>query len=235
MVSYYPLNGNSNAVVGTSFSGASAGSFVANHHGVSDFAQYFAGAELISAAGGGGLDGLGAGTFALWVQWTGMQVIGFIQLWGAAISRQSDGVFSNDILGLNGPDPASATLAYYHSNSCPNLAGVTPVGLSTWHFVAVIWNGSVDSLYMDGNLEASGSCGGLDSNGAIPLTVGGWTGTGGDSMIGSISDLVVWNQVLTETQLVNLESHLSISAFCGRASHHAPYTTQAHTPDRTHA
>ena len=172
----------------------------------------------MSVAGGGGLSGLSSGTWAIWVQWTGVQPIACCGLWGSVFARSSSGSWLNDVLGLDGANPATSQIVYYHSDMS-GLAGNTfssnfIPGVNTWHFIAATWSNDDVSLYVDGLLTVSGFSEALRSDSIVPLVAGGWPG-GGGYMKGTISDFAVWNSSLTQAQLQTLQASLSQSAYCG--------------------
>ena len=56
--------------------------------------------SYVNVAGGAGLAGLQQGTIAMWVNWSGMQGVGWQNRYGAVIARQSNGKYSNNVLGI---------------------------------------------------------------------------------------------------------------------------------------
>ena len=89
--------------------------------------------QYVSVEEGGGLDALETGTIAFWVRWDGIQNQGFGSIFGPVLSRQSNGLWSNHIIGLNDADPEFATVVWR-----PYAAGVAAISLG-WPFLVTCW------------------------------------------------------------------------------------------------
>src|SRR5260370_15396532 len=117
-----------------------------------------------------------------------MQGLGWQNRYGAVTARQSNGVYSNNVIGLNNADPNLATLTWQpYDAGGPVAVGATPVGDNVWHFVAVTFDGTTgeQDLYLDGNLDGvgfytntTGPPYSMNPDTTKPLTIGAWNGDG---------------------------------------------------------
>ncbi|MCG8374757.1 MAG: right-handed parallel beta-helix repeat-containing protein, partial [Balneolales bacterium] len=83
----------------------------------------------------------------------------------------------------------------YHSSTGNTLFGDVSITDGNWHHIAVVFDGSNKSIFIDGKLDASTSISGnLDTN-SEAITVGGWTG--------SIDELRFWDTASDSTQIRN--------------------------------
>lgn len=206
LVSYWPLDGNAAAVRGAS--GTVVGATAApDAKGQAGAALSFSDAahSLVRVNGGGGLDGASEGTVSLWVKWTGTQDADCCGTYGAVLSRQGDGLFSDNILALDAPDPESARIVWRQSGPPAPilLTGTSPVG-SQWHHVAVTFSPEVSVLYVDGVPESVGQGDPLHRNSDVPLSLGAWTDDGSSYASASLDDVAVWNAALGADQVALL-------------------------------
>ncbi|HLJ94305.1 MAG TPA: LamG domain-containing protein [Gemmataceae bacterium] len=166
--------------------------------------------SYVSVQGGGGLPGLPRGTIALWVNWSGLQGQAYTasKTYGPVLARQSNGKYSNNILGISDFDPNVGTLTWAPYNAgAPALVGGTPVGDNVWHFVAVTFDGTTgnQNLYLDGSLDGSPSAVTLNPDTSAPLTIGAWIGDGAGYSNSTIHDLYIFDTVLTQDQINTLK------------------------------
>jgi hypothetical protein len=167
--------------------------------------------SYVSVAGGAGLAGLQRGTIALWVNWSGIQGKAYTasKSYGTVLARQSNGRYSNNILGISDPDPNVGTLTWApYSAGGPVSVGGTPVGDNVWHFVAVTFDGATNdqNLYLDGNLDGSPLPVTMNPDTNAPLTIGAWNGDGAGYSNSTIHDLFIFDTVLTKEQLNTLKT-----------------------------
>ena len=205
LVGYWRLDGDANAVTGvngTLTNGPVAG---ADRNGAAGGALSFNGAlsQFASIAGGGGLNAATQGTISMWVQWNGTQDGACCSTFGNVLARQSNGIFSNNIIGLSTSNPATANVTFQgYSAGAPILNAGGPVG-NGYHHVAVSFAPGDQKLYLDGNLVATAAApnASLNNNAGIPLTIGAWSGDGGGFSTSNIDDLAIFNTVLTATDI----------------------------------
>ncbi|HLJ93052.1 MAG TPA: LamG domain-containing protein [Gemmataceae bacterium] len=224
LIAWYPLHGDATAIVGVDgdlINGPTpamddqgnpngALNFQTDPNNVSGYSKSNTG-SYVSVQGGAGLPGLKRGTIALWVNWSGIQGTAYAgsRSYGIVLARQSNGKYSNNILGISDPDPNVGTLTWApYSAGGPVAVGATPVGDNVWHFVAVTFDGTTSdqNLYLDGSLDGSPSAVTLNPDTSAPLTIGAWIGDGAGYSNSTIHDLFIFDTVLTQDQLNTLKT-----------------------------
>ncbi len=211
LIGHWTLDGNAVATVGTNGTLMNGATGTADRFGQANGAIIFDGLnDFVSIPGGGGLDNLQTGTIAMWVRWDGASQdqgnATYSQNFGAILARQKNGLWSNDLIFLDGSDPATAKIEFrpYLLSGSAVISATAP-GNGAWRYLAItITNGS-QKLYIDGVLSATGSATGtISSDINIPLTVGAWTGDGSSYFRGAIDDLKIYNTVLSASEVASL-------------------------------
>ncbi len=175
-------------------------------------------AEHVRVEGGGGLNDLQTGTIAFWVKWSGLQSSGFGGATGVVFSRQGNNVFNNQLILLDGQDPAAAVVQWVpygpFTIETP-LVGTTVVGDDTWRHVAVTYaSGGDHKLYVDGSLDASAPyTGTIVDDPSVPLAIGAWIDHGGTYSTSMIDDVKVFDTILSEAEIGDLVSSGPPAAF----------------------
>lgn len=206
LLAYWPFDGNAAAARGSdgTMHGASP---TTDRNGGLGGALTFDGAaqQWVQVDGGGGLDGAAAGTISLWVRWIGPQQADCCETFGAVLARQGNGLFSDNIVALDNPDPEAARVVWRQSGgpAPPLVVGGGVVG-SRWHHVAVTFSAVSSALYLDGVLEGSAPGDPLHANGGVPLSLGAWIGDGTGYASASLDDVAVWDQPLAPDQVAEL-------------------------------
>jgi hypothetical protein len=209
LIESLPLDGTTNATVGTSGTTPNGAAYTTDHSGNANGAFEFTpggttSSTYVSVAGGGGLAGLTTGTIAFWAEWTGTQetaCCGGIS--GVMVGRQDDNVYSNDIIGLNNSNPALGSVRVQLNDAGTNtVSGATPVGNGVWHFITLTFTSGSEDLYIDGHLDGTGTSN-VTVNGdtTTPLALGAWLGGGNSFASGAMSDFQVYDTVLTQAQI----------------------------------
>lgn len=207
LVSYWPFNGNATALRGTSGSLVGAIATVADRNGSDAGALAFNGtlSQYVSVPGGGGLNAAKEGTISLWVKWTGTQDGDCCGSFGAVLSRQSNGQFSDDILALNNANPASARIVWRQSGGpAPVLITGSSIVGTNWHHIAITFSSAGSTLYMDGLAEGSAPGSPMNNNANTILSIGAWAGDGGGFSTSAIDDVAIWDKPLSAAQIVEL-------------------------------
>jgi len=204
LVSYWPLDGNANALVGTS--GTLVGGPVAapDRNSVAGGALAFDGtlSQRVQIAGGGGLNNAQRGTISMWVKWAGTQDGDCCGTFGAVLSRQQDGAFSDNIISLSTADPNTAVVRWRQTSAgTVNITGTGIVGNDVWRHIIVTFTETNSELFVDGFSEGIGSGGVLHNNAATALAIGAWAAGGGGFATAAIDDVAIWNRVLTSTEV----------------------------------
>jgi hypothetical protein len=226
LIAWYPLHGDATAKVGC-FDGElinnptpapdqngncnGALNFQASPCNVPDAYNRNNTGSYVSVPLGAGLPGLQQGTIALWVNWSGMQGTGWQGInFGSVTARQGDGAFSNNVIGISASDPNLGTLTWRpYGAGGPVAVGATPVGDNVWHFVAATWDGTSGEhdLYLDGNLDGSGTAfGSLNTNASSAFTIGAWIDDGSTYSNSTIHDVYIFDIVLTPCQIQALQA-----------------------------
>jgi hypothetical protein len=206
LIGYWPFDGNANAVIGVNGIMVSNPVPTMDRNMVAGGALAFDGTlqQRVEVPGGGGLNGLLRGTIAMWVKWSGPQDTGAANSAGAVLGRQQDGSFSDDIICLSNPDPTIAALQWRQNSATVSAAGLNGVGNNAWRHVAVTFTETNSQIFLDGNLEATGTGGLLHNNPATVLAIGAWIGGGGAFATAAIDDVAIWNRVLGAGELQTL-------------------------------
>ncbi|HRH36171.1 MAG TPA: hypothetical protein PKY12_13990, partial [Catalimonadaceae bacterium] len=156
--------------------------------------------DLVSIPNGGGLNNLQSGTIEMWVKWNGTQNGLTNGVTGLITSRQSDGEFSNQILGLDGTNPATAKIIWkaYGCCSSPNVTSTVSPGTG-WNHVTMTYSSGDQKMYLNGILVGTGTgTGSMGNNASKPLILGNWLG---NSLNGNLDEIRIWNMVLTQSQI----------------------------------
>ena len=206
LVGYWRFDGDASAVIGTSGIMVSNPVPAMDRNGTPNGALSFDGnlQQRVEIPGGGGLNAAGHGTISMWVNWTGLQDAGFGGSFGAVLSRQRDGGFSDDIINLNNADPNNAAVQWRQAGAGVTLAGGTFVGSDTWKYIVIAFTETNSQLFIDGVAEASGGGGILHDNTATSLAIGAWTGGGGSYATATIDDVAIWSRVLSSDEIESL-------------------------------
>ncbi len=204
LLSYWPFNGDAAATRGSEGSFVGAVVAAADRLGVAGGALAFSGGSHVSVAGGGGLNGAASGTISLWAKWNAVtQDADCCGGYGAILSRQGNGLFSNNILSLSTSNPGTAKLVWRQNGTNALIAGTTTVGTG-WRHIAVTFTPSGSTLYVGGVAQGSAVGGVLDDGAGVPLSIGAWSGDGAGFMSGALDDVAVWDQALSAGQIAEL-------------------------------
>ena len=206
LVSYWPFDGNADAVRGTGGTPVGGPTPTTDRNGVAGGALAFVGTsqQYVQMDGGGGLDGASQGTISLWVKWTGTQDADCCGSFGAVMARQSNGQFSDDIIALSSANLASAKVVWRQSAGPAVITGKTSVTNGVWRHVAVTFSSKGSQLFLDGNLQGTGTGAPNNSNPGVPLSIGAWIGDGGGFSTTSIDDVAIWDRPLSTEQIRQL-------------------------------
>ena len=160
--------------------------------------------QYVEVAGGGGLDDVQEGTIAFYAKWSGEQDNACCGgTFGNVLSRQSNGQFSNQVVGLNLSDPGSAVIAWQpYDAGPPALTGMTPVGDDVWHHIAITFQPGRHVLYLDGEVDGeSQTTGTIRTDPSVPLAIGAWIGDGAGYATATIDDVMVFAGILTQDEV----------------------------------
>lgn len=223
LVSYWPLDGNATATMGTDGTLLNGPTPTTDRHGTPGGALAFDGTlqQYVEVAGGGGLDGAYVGTISMWVSWTGIQDADCCGgTYGSVLARQKDAVFSNNVISLSADDPGMAAVTWRSSGAgTPAITGTTLVGDGTWRHVAVTFQPDIVGqceLFVDGVSQGTGPADALSISPEIPLAIGAWLPAGAGFSTSSIDDVAIFDDMLSAGQIADLaaadETPLSVGA-----------------------
>ncbi len=206
LVSYWPFNGNATATRGTNGTFVGAVTATADRNATASSALAFNGAgSYVNVTGGGGLNGAAAGTVAMWAKWNAVtQDADCCGSFGAVLARQSNGVFSENVLALNSSNPVTAKLVWKQNGATTVLITSTEIIGTAWRHIAITYSPSGSTLYINGVAQGTGTGSPFSNGAAVPLSIGAWSGDGGGFMNGSLDDVAVWDQPLTAAQIAEL-------------------------------
>lgn len=176
---------------GPTFSGANGGSIVFD--GIDDY---------INIVGGGGLSGANNGTIDIWVKWISTsQPAGYSLAYGPVCARQSNAVFSNNIICLNGANPTTSKVTVRMTNASSNtLTSTSNAGLD-WINLIVTFSPTSTNLYFNSSLQNT-TTGVSLSSGNSPLTLGAWIDAGIGYSNSNIGCFKIYNRAISATEVL---------------------------------
>lgn len=157
--------------------------------------------QYVRVAGGGHLNNLQRGSIVARCRWRGTQDTGFGGAAGSLCGRQKDGSFSNQLITLSGSNPATATCRWHAYGTSVSAGGATAVGDGTWRTIGVSYASGSHRLYLDGKQDGAGTgTGTIQNDTTIPLSIGGWLGTGSSYMTGDVAFFAVFDRFLDASE-----------------------------------
>ena len=210
VIGYWPLDGVPDATVGEDgFEVNGPIDVVPDRAGNANGAYRFDGFEqYVEIPGGGGLDGVLGGTISMWANWTDFQDGDCCGgTFGSILARQANGQFSDNILTLSDSDPELGGVVWRQSGgpAPPLITASDPVGDGQWRHIAVTFGPLGSELFVDA--VSQGTAVGntpLNSNDAIPLTIGAWAGDGAGFSSSAIDDVAIFDDILSAAQISQL-------------------------------
>ncbi|MEA3225427.1 MAG: LamG domain-containing protein [Planctomycetota bacterium] len=129
-------------------------------------------------------------TFTYWIK-----VVAFDRGWNTVISRGDDS-WRSSRAGTNNYMEAAVggTVGNY-------TYGVTPVDDGEWHHVGWVYDGTMNYLYLDGEVDATEENSGQITVSSYPLYIGDNSQATGRFWNGLIDDVMIYNRALTQEEV----------------------------------
>jgi len=129
-------------------------------------------------------------TFTYWIK-----VVAFDKEWNTVISRGDDS-WRSSRAGLNGFMEAAV------GGTAGNYTyGVTPVDDGEWHHIGWVYDGTMNYLYLDGEVDATEENSGQITVSSYPLYIGDNSQATGRFWTGLIDDVMIYNRALTQDEV----------------------------------
>jgi len=159
--------------------------------------------DYVSVPGGGGLNNQQEATISLWVKWIGTQPSNYFSVYGPVTARQKGGYFSNQIIGLNGADPATAKIIWRpYSGFNTSITSSSSPGDSVWRHVLITYSNGNHKIYLDGQINGqAATTGTINDDSSIPFAVGGWISDVAKYSSSSIDEVKIYNYALSEDEV----------------------------------
>ena len=127
------------------------------------------------------------------------------------LTAYDSSIFSSGTSGTNGiwlyPYNSSLMLLTVRNGSNTGISCTSP-SLNAWHHVAGVLDGSNSKIYIDGNLEITGTLPALGSTGGSSPSIGSFLNTGGFAN-GLIDEVSIFDSALSATDISTLRGGAS--------------------------
>jgi len=100
-------------------------------------------------------------------------------------------------------------LRFYSNNTTPGAnPGLTSIATSTWTFLAITWNGSTVTQYINGVVDDSWTyTGSISTGGSTYVVMGNNWSESGDPIDGEMDDLRIYNRALSGSDVTALYNY----------------------------
>jgi hypothetical protein len=196
LVGWWPFNGNANDISGNGNNGTNNGaSLTADRFGNANSAYNFSGGSSVSVPMTLLLHNLPVRTFSCWFNANGAQNGG--RIYETTYLNGGIAMYNGNVLDA----------WYYNGTNECNVTNIITGNLNQWHHLVYVTdsNTGLGSIYLDGVF--------IDSRNGLPFTSpSNWLnnflrfglGAQGESFIGKIDDIGIWNRALTQEEITNL-------------------------------
>jgi hypothetical protein len=196
LVGYWPFNGNANDESANANNGTVNGaSLTADRFGNANSAYNFSGGSSVSVPMTLLLHNLPVRTFSCWFIANGAQNGG--RIYETTYLNGGIAMYNGNVLDA----------WYYNGTNECNVTNIITGNLNQWHHLVYVTdsNTGLGSIYLDGVF--------IDSRNGLPFTSpSNWLnnflrfglGAQGESFIGKIDDIGIWNRALTQEEITNL-------------------------------
>jgi beta-galactosidase len=193
LVAYWPMDGNYNDVTGHGYN-ATAGTGVtlaAGHLGQSASFSGAASVSYLNCANSGGINLNTGATVSAWVKSSGL-----VHSYASVVTK---GVNAWRMIRNN----TASTISFHFDapdNSEYQANGVTPVLDNQWHHLMGVYDGSTVRLYVDGQLDATGAAGTVNTT-TDPVYIGSRSDNRTTrNWIGQIDEVRIYDRALNNAE-----------------------------------
>ena len=205
LVAYYPFKGNANDSTGNGNNGTINGAtLTTNMLGVANSAYYFNGSSYISVGSQSDLNFQGDFTVSAWCYCSGGSQKPRILSCGTGNGANS----GYEICAFNNGPGSTFTVGVYIANTV--FQTTNNFTLNTWIAVALVSQGGIGYLYVDGILQATVPHSSLTYSSG--LNIGCNSQTGSDMWNGAITDVRLFNRPLSSNDVSALYSSETVLA-----------------------
>jgi hypothetical protein len=136
-------------------------------------------------------------TISAWVKWNNF----FPGNGGYAIVSNSNTATNGYLLYQATGPPYNRVITFVYTTSIAGIQSTTLLNTGTWYHLALTYNGSNISFYLNGVLDNSTNQTGTIKPSTNPFLIGSTYSTGGAKFNGSISEVKIWNRALSATEV----------------------------------
>jgi hypothetical protein len=201
LAAYYPFNGNANDASGNGNNGTVQGAtLTTNRFGIPNSAYYFTGnfSTYISIPDSPSLDITNNVTVSVWIQtggggYTGPDIVGKYNYFLGLSDTSSSPKFEFGI------QPSTGVV----------FSPSFPLNPNNWVFATGTYDGQLIDIYINGILAGQLAASGTIGNKHEPLGIGENLDDGSDYVLGSISDVRIYNRALSSNEVAQLYAYES--------------------------
>jgi hypothetical protein len=123
-----------------------------------------------------------------------------LQGWKAVLGKEGDAYF---LAGSSSLGNVPAVGGHFGSvSNTQNVFGTSPLPLNTWSHLAATYDGSVLTLFVNGNQASNLTVGGPIRNDPLPVRIGN-SQYPGEGFPGRIDEVRIYNRALTQSEIQN--------------------------------
>jgi hypothetical protein len=196
LVAYYPLSGDVKDVTGNGHDGDPCGTltYVEGPAGYGTAMHFGGTGNLVDLGTFNPSAGTGMITVALWAKWDGWN-----GRWQGLIGKRDTWALG-DMMWELVLDRDNGAVGFIRWDSFPDLGGpVLPIGV--WTHVAVTFDGTMATLYIDGEKTGSGAFA-FDSDADARIQLGCSGPMGGEVFNGALDEVRIYNRLLPQSEVI---------------------------------
>lgn len=192
----YRLNENTGAVIGDTSGNGNHGTITAATWtpGKSGSALLFAGAGFVTIPDALALDIIGPGTISAWVRLTELG------RWHGIIAKGNANTSAAHNYSIEVSNSNRAEFSIGNGTAALVVAPTQTIAQGVWTHLALTWDGTTVSGYLDGVLRASAIQNLTPAGNTSPLWIGQYGG-GSDRTVGAIDDVRIYTRALSAAEI----------------------------------